>query len=1102
MLQHRLGSVHIPATAYSSQDEQGSPSSPKSPSGAASIEGKLYYDPTGSLGQSEGAQQAGNAELVSPRDFAKSDTFPAFKQQYHSLVDRLGGYLLKHHDSASQWKQAELDKLKGKSPHSSVHLSTEQLLESASLAHNKLTLKGEQVPDWLSSLHTLHEFKQRLFEFQENGQNPHYPTDDELALAYGSLKHELEGLEGLLSSKSYQADRKVQSTLEVGIAAGKCAAGLEEETQQQKSTLRASVAGLPLKVANTRDHMALQHLQDIAAETTYAGDVRHMAAALYNAVKEEMDLGDLVGEAGNWSMGLERLGLDEDGIRYTLQRAKVQLNEALSATGVVNQVATEGFAALRDLVTQLPGMKDKADAFLDDMDMYTVTKELGNSKAFKQLSESFGEPAGLPVNLVFSKQPDDTYRLTSNPLKFELHLMQQMHRDHLGVDTDPEAVVSRTKKDADGNAINLTIAHWDDLVFASETLATGRSGGQSWAFDKADHELLSAHHLQHLSPNDLANKHLPPLGQRTSLFANPSLTVRDRALCMAILDQAVRNSDGESISQLATLWFEHAHNDILEATVSKLAELPTARQRLDSAHRVLDKLNQQQKDLVVESPAFEQLLEVSHASDYLDASQSDGIHPLLHDDYVSLDSDLVGRLMTQTSDFPKGAQGLRLYNTLLEKMDGSLPDEASTPADEVARHALSGYHPKDLLNIDQQLLNYVTLPLLMERAQAVPPKHREEWMLSMLQHLHEGESFNLDTVMDALLPQLPRERHEAVADQVLSTYEASTDIFAKVAVKHNLMGMLTTLLKKDITPTLDGAATAAAVQNAAVQYRSHYDQDSLLHLACESNNLGLIKQLMSTPLLNQANDYGVTPLNSAIQGRHTDAVKLLLSHPDINLAHKTERESTWEYWLNEGDRLYPRLNDAAFTPLGQAVLKGDTDEIVSALVARGADILGGWPSALHIATTRGNPETFRHLMTPETLADALPMLTNYTDTHSLNREAVINALVDLGAPMNKRDENNQPLTMTAFGSGDQAMLNVLMERGGPEVINQQDTYGFNLLMLAATHDVQPLVEALIQHGADTSATTDNGMRAIDMAQSDAVKDMLRGYPLTPEHDEG
>ncbi|MFP8966867.1 hypothetical protein ACKC9G_09845 [Pokkaliibacter sp. CJK22405] len=1088
MLQHRLGNFHLPAAAYGPSTE--TPANQPQASGAARHQGRLYYDPTGSLGNADNSQAAGASQaLVSPRDFAKSPHFAAFKQEYHGLVDNLGSYLLKHHGSASAWHQEQEAKLKGPGQRSIISLSTEQLMAQASARFHQMSRSGERVPDWINSLHTLHEFKQRLFDFNESGQNPHYPTDDELALAYGSLKQELEGLETLLGSDHYHADAKVQSALEVGIASGKCAAGLEEEAQQQKSTLRASVAGLPLKVATTRDQMALQLLESVAGEFgAYEGDIRHVAVALYNHLKPEFGLGELAG-SGNWSTTLDRLGQDEQGLHQVIDYSRQLLNQQLSATGVLSHVATEGLQSLRDMLTGLPALKGKEQASLDEMDMFAITKELNNSKEFKALSESYGAADGLPVQLAFARQPDETFRLTQNPVKFELYLMKQMHQQGMGVETEPHQILSRTHKDQDGNAIQTTFGHWDDLAFVTENDADARP----LPLEQQDHELLSAHHLQQISPDDLAQKHRPQFGRNNAFARPPSLTAKDKELCQAMMTQVVQNSDSPSLAALPIKWFNHLTPEHMGPMGARLLDVPEGKPRMDAANNLLLRLNHNMKNLFVEGPALLNVLRQCRAQDLLDPAAPEGLHPLIKSSLLEIEPQAVIHLFSAPQDFPQGPQGLRLLRTLnnLMNLDQGKFDALAQAATE---HAVQGMSPEEMLNQDMKDMLRLPMAPLFAKATELAPAAQLPWLTQMVASFASNSSAKLEDALDAALAQIPGQSDKMnFAFKALDQAGASRQTIAKTAVKHQLNGLLAQSL--GLPSGLRPDVMNQQIKQAALQFSTTM-KNTLMHFAASYDNRSLLQLLADTPLLSKLNDDNESPINSAIEAGNKGAILFLAKRMGAELNNENPDGFTVTPWIEDSAIPMPDFStedNIGVTPLGQAMLRGGMDDVLPEMIRSGANIYNGLPSAFEIALHKGDPDTLQSIMTPPSLEASLMEMLSIRTGPNTDRGRMAEVLLQQGAQLNLYDDEvGLPLILRAYKEGDQAVFNTMVRFADSATANHQDPDGESTLMVAVRMNDLPLAQWLMRIGGDVNLRNHEGQSMLDLAQSDDMRQLLSG----------
>ncbi|MFP8965226.1 hypothetical protein ACKC9G_01410 [Pokkaliibacter sp. CJK22405] len=750
MLGHRLGNFALPPTAYTQANR-----STETLSSLQMQDGRRYFNPA--------AVDAASGKTLTPRQFAKTPEFGDFKTEYHELIDTVAGHLIEKHEPSQAFKKQLLEKRPAAHPMSKPELTHAQVLEEALLEFNKLEKNKQPVPDWLSALATLHDAKRRLFDFNDSGTNPHYPTDDELALAYNGTKKELEKFERLLQKPQFTAENKSQCAIEVGIASGKCAAGLEEEAQQQQTILKSSSASLPHKIATIRDRMALQHLENFAASLDlYEGNLRHGAVALYNGVRWELGLGELVGEEGNWSTSLN--GFDGDP-ETNLNNALDSLTLFLTATAVVSQVAVEGFQSLRTILAGLPSAKDKLDEPLDEMDMYAITKELSANKEYKQLKEGYGKDFELPVSLMFRQDADDNYHFTSNPLKFELHLMQFMKENHLGVETSPVAVMSRQYKDEMGMPVRQTLARWDDLHFIAENRVF-KKGEETpeFNFEQADYELLDAAALKNFSFTDLTDRTLSGHGRyRNQIVIDPDKLVMARSS----LAQAIKNSTPHDLLALGNDWFYFVNikksedKGWFDQLLHKIDEQSEGSGRIEDVNSLLSQMDRASTIKVNSHVKLQALLSKSAPTDFIleRASQDkEAVYqPLLLGNRNPLSPQTLLDLLNKVEQFPAGAEGMDLVSALQKGCSNYYDYSEITNASlQVKNYLLSSMSRADILALPQKTMaqlsrlevGQVLANLMSSMDTKLPGKERLDELNRMINTVDRSSAVALNSLIE------------------------------------------------------------------------------------------------------------------------------------------------------------------------------------------------------------------------------------------------------------------------------------------------------------------------------------------------------------------
>jgi ankyrin repeat protein len=209
------------------------------------------------------------------------------------------------------------------------------------------------------------------------------------------------------------------------------------------------------------------------------------------------------------------------------------------------------------------------------------------------------------------------------------------------------------------------------------------------------------------------------------------------------------------------------------------------------------------------------------------------------------------------------------------------------------------------------------------------------------------------------------------------------------------------------------------------------------------------------------------------------------------------------HWVTEGngDAIleYLRTNNLpADTPadeygntcLGLALARRK-ERLIELLIAAGANVRArnaGGATILHTAAARGQPEVLKSLLGGAALADLEEKdETGSTPLIATSRGAKpIPGAGSIFSPTEYSYDNAPEII---------ARVEVLLAHGAN--VNAQNTAGRTLLMNAARYGYPPLVELLLQHGADARLESQDGERAVDFAGLTEIAELLVTGSATP-----
>lgn len=182
------------------------------------------------------------------------------------------------------------------------------------------------------------------------------------------------------------------------------------------------------------------------------------------------------------------------------------------------------------------------------------------------------------------------------------------------------------------------------------------------------------------------------------------------------------------------------------------------------------------------------------------------------------------------------------------------------------------------------------------------------------------------------------------------------------------------------------------------------------------------------------------------------------------------------------------------SPLAAAIIcPGDKSAKVKVLLAAGADpnLLPGDINELRLAVGQGDLEIVRELLTAGARVETgrpRPILVeaamNSFTWQPADHAELLHLLLDKGARIDEALADGTTALLGAAIHGGPEAVEVLIAAGAKEQINQPNQFGLTPLMLAARNNFQAgTVATLLKHGADPGLKDQNGLSALDHAQS-------------------
>ncbi len=293
-------------------------------------------------------------------------------------------------------------------------------------------------------------------------------------------------------------------------------------------------------------------------------------------------------------------------------------------------------------------------------------------------------------------------------------------------------------------------------------------------------------------------------------------------------------------------------------------------------------------------------------------------------------------------------------------------------------------------------------------------------------------------------------------------------------------------------------------------YQSHKGK-TLLHNACENNDIRVSKLALKYYNVNEKDSYGCTPLELALRYGYIKIAELILGNENFkyeqvpswnNLlcsAVKNNKIDIVKLLLKHGFDIDQR-NEGGYTALHIAAKMGNIETVKLLLEdpnihPNEKDEYGN--TALHLATIKGNIEAIKLLLNYYALAKSYSNRENNDGNTALhfatikeNIEAV-RLLLARDADVNKKNKNGDTAFHLAICTSNKDLLDSFLSQKNGINLDKCNNEGYSAFHLAALYGNTEIMESLLRYD-DFGLNKKNrdGLTPLDIAINYSNKDMV------------
>jgi ankyrin repeat protein len=262
----------------------------------------------------------------------------------------------------------------------------------------------------------------------------------------------------------------------------------------------------------------------------------------------------------------------------------------------------------------------------------------------------------------------------------------------------------------------------------------------------------------------------------------------------------------------------------------------------------------------------------------------------------------------------------------------------------------------------------------------------------------------------------------------------------------------------------DVATVASLIESLDDIDAKNAEEQTALHLAAEYGKLEIVKLLVKKGAnINAQDDYGLTPLYSALLEKHPGVARFLIKQganvqaqtKDGNTALHVAVQNNYlgisKILIEKGADPRGSTHSSLYSPLLLA-MASEHFELAKMLIEKGADINernGNGYAPLHFAAEKGHIEILTLLLDLGANIEAASRK-NRTPLHLAVKKGVLESvkvLIEKGANPNRKDHDDKSILQAAIDYGPLEVVRILLEKGAFSNLPNNELYSCMVALL-------------------------------------------------------